>query len=115
MMIGSAIGLLCIVTLFIKGDGTPAPFDAPKKFVASGPYRFVRNPMYLGGLTIFIGLGFYKNSISILLFSVLWILSANLFIIYFEEPTLRKRFGIIYDHYCNTVKRWVPNFKHVTR
>lgn len=105
MMIRGVIALLCIVTFFIKGEGTPAPFDAPKKFVASGPYKIVRNPMYLGGLTILIGFGFYENSISNLLFSILWILSANIFIINYEEPTLRKRFGITYDNYCKTVKR----------
>lgn len=107
---GSVIGLICIVTLFITGNGTPAPFDAPKKFVSSGPYKFIRNPMYLGGLIILIGFGFYENSISIVLFSILWILSANIFIIYFEEPSLRKRFGSTYDNYCKTVMRWTPNF-----
>jgi len=111
MMIGGVIGLLCIVTFIIKGKGTPAPFDAPKKFVSSGPYKIVRNPMYLGGITILIGFGFYENSISILLFSLLWILFANIFIICFEEPTLRKRFGTTYEYYCKTVKRWTPNFK----
>lgn len=111
VIIGSAIGLLSIMTFIIKGKGTPAPFDAPKKFVSTGPYKFVRNPMYLGGIILIIGFGFYENSISILLFSLLWILFANIFIICFEEPTLRKRFGTTYDHYCKTVKRWIPNFK----
>jgi protein-S-isoprenylcysteine O-methyltransferase Ste14 len=111
MMIGGVMALLCVVTFIIKGEGTPAPFDAPEKFVSSGPYKFVRNPMYVGGFTTLIGFGFYENSISILLFSIIWILFANIFIIYFEEPTLRKRFGITYDHYCRNVKRWIPNFK----
>ncbi len=55
MVIGGAIGLICIVTFIVKGSGTPAPFDAPKNFVAWGPYKYVRNPMYIGGLILLIG------------------------------------------------------------
>jgi len=108
MVMGGAIGLICVLTFIVKGSGTPAPFDAPKNFVASGPYKYVRNPMYIGGLILLTGFGFYMSSISILIFSLIWILVANIFVIRFEEPTLRKRFGIMYGKYCKLVNRWMP-------
>ncbi len=111
MTIGGIIGLMCVLTFIIRGKGTPAPFDAPKEFVSSGLYKFVRNPMYIGGVTILIGFGFCENSISILIFSVIWILLSNVFIIYFEEPTLKKRFGMSYELYFKNVNRWIPKFK----
>ena len=55
----------------VRGRGTPAVFDAPREFVVVGPYKYVRNPMYIGALTLLIGFGLYQHSISILVFSLL--------------------------------------------
>ena len=49
---GGIIGLACVATFVTRGQGTPAPFDPPRKFVAAGPYKFVRNPMYIGGFIV---------------------------------------------------------------
>src|SRR5436305_14812105 len=68
--LGGLLALSCIAVFTIRGRGTPAPFDAPRVFVASGPYRFVRNPMYLGAAGVIAGSGFYLRSPAILLLAL---------------------------------------------
>ncbi len=68
--------------------GTPAPFDAPEQFVAIGPYKYVRNPMYIGGFVVLVGLGIYERSPSMLIFCVAWLMLAHLLVILYEEPNL---------------------------
>jgi protein-S-isoprenylcysteine O-methyltransferase Ste14 len=108
MVMGGVLGLACVGTFIVRGKGTPAPFDAPREFVAIGPYRYVRNPMYVGGLLLLVGLGLYEHSISILLMALLLLLVVHLMVVIYEEPTLRKSFGASYDEYCRTTERWVP-------
>lgn len=105
---GAALGLYCIATFVTAGAGTPAPFDAPRRFVAVGPYRYVRNPMYLGGVGILAGSGLVLRSPSILAFTAVWWLLAHVFVLAYEEPTLRARFGATYDDYRSRVSRWIP-------
>ncbi len=106
---GAVLGLSCATEFIARGDGTPAPFDAPRKFVAVGPYRFVRNPMYVGGLMLLAGFGLYLNSVAILLLSLALLAVVHLFVLFYEEPTLRKNFGATYDEYCRNVSRWIPH------
>jgi protein-S-isoprenylcysteine O-methyltransferase Ste14 len=108
MMVGGTLALACVATFVIRGEGTPAPFDPPRKFVAVGPYRLVRNPMYVGGFTVLLGFGLYEGSPAILLFALPWLLGAHLFVILYEEPHLRAIFGAPYDAYCRSVHRWLP-------
>lgn len=105
---GGLVALACIALFVSRGRGTPAPFDAPTEFVASGPYRYVRNPMYVGGLLVLAGFGLYLRSPSVLLMSLLVALIIHLFVVYYEEPTLRAKFGASYEKYCERVKRWIP-------
>ena len=111
MVAGGTLGLACVATFVTRGEGTPAPFDPPRKFVAAGPYRFVRNPMYIGGFIVLFGFGFYEQSPAILLFALAWLLSAHLFVTLYEEPHLRATFGTPYDAYCRSVRRWFPRFR----
>ena len=108
MAAGGTLAFACVATFVIRGEGTPAPFDPPRKFVASGPYRFVRNPMYVGGFSVFLGFGLYEQSPTILLFTLPWLLSAHLFVILYEEPHLRATFSTTYEAYCRSVRRWLP-------
>ncbi len=108
LVAGGILALACITTFFIRGEGTPAPFDPPRKFVAVGPYKFVRNPMYIGGFTLLLGFGLYEQSAAILVFAVPWLVLAHLFVIFYEEPRLRATFGPPYDAYCRSVRRWLP-------
>ena len=108
MAAGGTLAFACVATFVIRGEGTPAPFDPPRKFVAAGPYRFVRNPMYVGGFSVLLGFGLYKQSPTILLFTLPWLLSAHLFVILYEEPHLCATFGTPYEAYCHSVRRWLP-------
>jgi protein-S-isoprenylcysteine O-methyltransferase Ste14 len=105
---GGTLALACITTFVTRGEGTPAPFDPPRKFVAAGPYKFVRNPMYIGGCIVLFGFGLYEHSPAILFFALPWLLFAHLFVILYEEPHLRATFGAPYDVYCGSVRRWIP-------
>ncbi len=105
---GAALALACITTFVARGGGTPAPFDPPRNFVAAGPYKIVRNPMYIGGYIVLLGYGLYEHSLAILIFALPWLLLAHLFVILYEEPHLRVAFGAPYDAYCRSVRRWLP-------
>jgi protein-S-isoprenylcysteine O-methyltransferase Ste14 len=108
MAAGGIMAFACIATFVVRGEGTPAPMDPPRKFVAAGPYKFVRNPMYIGGFLVLLGFGLYEQSAAILLFTLPWLLCAHLFVILYEEPHLRATFGTPYDDYCRSVHRWLP-------
>jgi len=105
---GGILVLWCLITFVLRGKGTPAPFDPPRAFVVAGPYRYVRNPMYIGGWITLAGFGLYERSISILLFSFPWLVLIHLFVLFVEEPGLEKRFGEEYHDYTISVNRWIP-------
>lgn len=109
---GALLALACVASFVIQGRGTPAPFDAPREFVALGPYRYVRNPMYLGGLGAMLGFGLYLRSFAILLLGAGFFLAAFIFVMVYEEPHLRSVFGATYKEYCRSVSRWIPRVPH---
>lgn len=105
---GAALALWCVLTFAFVGRGTPAPFDPPRRLVVRGPYRVVRNPMYVGaGLALAAAALFYQ-SWSLLGFAGLFLLVTHLFVLWYEEPTLRRAFGEEYAAYCRRVSRWWP-------
>jgi protein-S-isoprenylcysteine O-methyltransferase Ste14 len=110
-VLGSAIALWCIITFAITGKGTPAPFDAPRKLVVRGPYRYVRNPMYIGAGFALIGAGSFYESLVLLGYAAFLFIASHLFVVWYEEPTLRRTFGPEYETYCRQVRRWWPKFK----
>jgi protein-S-isoprenylcysteine O-methyltransferase Ste14 len=108
MVLGAILVLACAAVFISRGRGTPAIFDAPRAFVAVGPYKYVRNPMYIGGLTLLLGFGLYERSISILFMTVLLFPLFHLFVLFYEEPTLTRKFGSSYQEYLRAVRRWIP-------
>ncbi|MGC1291907.1 MAG: isoprenylcysteine carboxylmethyltransferase family protein [Candidatus Acidiferrales bacterium] len=108
MFAGAVLALLCIATFVVRGRGTPAPFDPPRQFVAIGPYRYVRNPMYFGGFTLLLGLAFYLRSVSIVLMVTVLLPAIHLLVVLYEEPVLRRKFDGPYENYLATVARWLP-------
>ena len=106
--IGTAIALWCVVTFVFIGKGTPAPFDPPRKLVIRGPYRFVRNPMYIGAAMTLAGAALFYESLSIFIYSGVFFLITHLFVVLYEEPTLRRTFGDEYEAYFGRVSHWLP-------
>ena len=97
------------VTLFTEyGNGTPAPFDPPKKFVVRGLYRYVRNPMMIGVMSILFGESILFNSLFLLYWAIFFIVANLIYIPLIEEPELKIRFGMVYEDYLSNTPRWIP-------
>jgi protein-S-isoprenylcysteine O-methyltransferase Ste14 len=105
---GVAIALWCVLTFAFLGKGTPAPFDPPRRLVTQGPYRFVRNPIYIGAGVALAGTALLYESLPLLGYTALFLLGAHLFVVLYEEPTLRRTFGQQYEVYRRRVRRWWP-------
>lgn len=103
---GALLAGTCILTFVTRGRGTPAPFDPPREFVATGPYRYVRNPMYVGGAAVLVGAGLIVSSPSILLLAIAFLLTMHLFVVLHEESALADAFGASYETYKSRVDRW---------
>ena len=112
-VLGFAVALRCIWDFGWTGRGTPAVFAPPQRLVAVGFYRYVRNPMYVGFAAGWIGLwivfGRY-NPVAIAAVAAV-ALGVDLFVIFYEEPTLRGKFGADYEEYCRNVHRWWPRVR----
>ena len=107
---GAALALTCILTFVFVGRGTPAPFDPPRQLVVRGPYRLVRNPMYLGaGLALAAAAAFYQ-SLPLLGYAGSFLLVSHLFVVLYEEPALRRAFEEDYEAYCRRAGRWCPRW-----
>lgn len=109
--LGGLLIFVCVATFVVRGRGTPLVLDAPRQFVASGPYQVVRNPLYIGSTTFFLGMGLYLRLVSVLLLALGWAIFVHLFVVYFEEPELNRKFGATYEAYCAAVPRWMPRVR----
>ena len=103
---GAVLALWCIVTLIVIGRGTPAPFDPPRRLVVVGPYRMVRNPMYVGAGLALAGAALFYESWALLGYCAAFAFVMYLFVVTHEEPALRATFGAPYMDYCRRVRRW---------
>jgi protein-S-isoprenylcysteine O-methyltransferase Ste14 len=92
MIVGCLLVLSCVGWFVVVGRGTPAPFDPPRSFVPGGPYRWVRNPMYLGALLVLVGFGLWHAAVSMVLLALPALALAHLFVVLYEEPALRRRY-----------------------
>ncbi len=108
-----AVALRCVWDFGWTGQGTPAPIAPPKNLVVVGFYRYVRNPMYVGFAAGWIGLWIvfgHPNPVAIASLAAV-ALGIHLFVVFYEEPTLRKKFGADYIEYCQNVRRWWPRLR----
>jgi len=108
MALGAGLLAACVWEFAASGRGTLSPVDPPRELVVRGLYRYVRNPMYLSVTTIVLGELLLTGSRGLLIFWAIWFLAVNLFVIGYEEPTLRRRFGASYERYTREVGRWLP-------
>jgi protein-S-isoprenylcysteine O-methyltransferase Ste14 len=107
---GAIILLWSFWNFLIEGRGTPAPIEPPKDLVATGFYRYVRNPMYAGVLLILIGHFLWFGFWYLLAYTALAFTATHLFVTLYEEPTLKRKFGAAYEAYLKRVPRWIPRF-----
>jgi protein-S-isoprenylcysteine O-methyltransferase Ste14 len=105
---GAALAIACIFTFVFFGRGTPAPFDPPRRLVVRGPYRVVRNPMYIGAGLALSGAALFYESIPLLGYAGVFLLVTHAFVMVYEEPALRRAFDGDYEAYCRRVGRWWP-------
>jgi protein-S-isoprenylcysteine O-methyltransferase Ste14 len=110
-LIGSLTVLWCFWDFTFKGRGTPDPTDPPKELVVTGPYRYVRNPIYVGAVFIFLGHFLWFGYWALLIYPALAFIGVHFFVVLYEEPTLKRRFGDSYEKYLKSVPRWVPKFR----
>lgn len=109
--LGALVYIRCAWDFTFTGKGTPAPWDPPQRFVSRSLYRIVRNPMYVGLVLILLGEAMAFHSLTLLVYAALLGTGFHLRVVWYEEPTLRKKFGTAYDHYCRVVPRWIPKFR----
>jgi protein-S-isoprenylcysteine O-methyltransferase Ste14 len=116
LIIGSLGGFLqlwCIVIFQQRGKGTPSPFFPTSKLITTGPYRYVRNPMNIGELIVFLSLsGLFGSWLLLAYAAVAWIVF-HAFILIVEEPRHFQEFGIDYEQYVRSVNRWLPVFRRM--
>jgi len=110
MTAGAALYLSCLWNFTFTGRGTPAVWDPPVVFVSKGPYRFVRNPMYLAIVSILVGEALFFQSALLGWMAAGFAAGFHLFVVIYEERALKRRFGVSYERYCSEVSRWLPRW-----
>ena len=112
-VLGAYVALRCAFAFAWTGGGTPAPIDPPKVLVVSGMYRYVRNPMYFGMGMLLAGefLLWAGNWRGALTYLAAFSAAVTLFTIFYEEPTLRRRFPQDYAEYFHNVPRFFPRLR----
>ena len=105
---GAAVLLESFARFALQGVGTPAPVFPTRRLVAKGFYRYVRNPMYVAVVSIVFGQALLLGNLRLLEYGAVAWLVTHVFVMFYEEPTLRRSFGAEYEAYCAHVRRWLP-------
>jgi protein-S-isoprenylcysteine O-methyltransferase Ste14 len=106
--VGVLLYLACVWVFATQGGGTPGLWDSPRRIVMTGPYRWVRNPIYLAALLIVAGQAWLFFSAEVLTYAAALAVAFHLFVTCYEERRLGARFGEPYEAYRRTVRRWLP-------
>ena len=108
MVIAVSLGLFAVVLGAFARSGTSIDHRRPTtSIIASGPFRYSRNPVYVSMTLLLIGLGLAIDSVWIVAMAVPAALVTHRFVILKEEAFLAKKFGQDYERYRQTVRRWV--------
>ena len=110
-ILGGITVLLDAFIRFARADGTPAPVAPTAHLVVVGPYRYVRNPMYLAVLAIIVGQALLFGSWGALIYAGVVLLAVTLFVRSYEEPTLELEYGEEYREYRRNVRGWIPRVR----
>ena len=111
MAAGVSVLLDSFARFALQGLGTPAPIFPTRHLVVSGLFRHVRNPMYVAVVALILGQGLFFGNIRVLEYGVAIWVGFFLFVLLYEEPTLRKSFGPEYEEFCANVPRWIPHLR----
>jgi protein-S-isoprenylcysteine O-methyltransferase Ste14 len=108
-------GLVVVADSFarfaLEGIGTPAPPFPTRHLVVTGFYRRARNPMYVAVVAIILGQALLFASLGLLVYGAVTWLCTHVFVVGYEEPTLRNQFGREYEIYRANVPRWLPRIR----
>ena len=108
ILVGVMLYIWCAWYFTFVGKGTPAPFDPPKELVIKGPYQYVRNPIYVFVALTLIGQAIFFGAPILVLYAVIAVTFLHLWVVVYEERSLKQRFGEPYQRYCARVSRWIP-------
>jgi protein-S-isoprenylcysteine O-methyltransferase Ste14 len=111
--LGTPALLDSFVRFALQGLGTPAPILPTEHLVVTGLYRYVRNPMYVGVVAVIVGQSLLLGDAQLLSYGALVWLAFYIFVLGYEEPTLRRTFGDEYERFCTNVPRWIPRLRPV--
>ena len=111
IVLGAAIFFRCAWEFAVRGLGTPAPIAPTKFLVTTALHRYVRNPMYIGVLGVLLGEAALFRAVVLLKYAAFFFAAVYLFVIFYEEPTLRRQFGESYQEYRRSVPRWIPKLR----
>lgn len=111
ILFGAGLQIGCLVLFHRIGRGTPSPVRPPRKLVTHGPYRFVRSPINIGEVLVFLGLAGWFGSVALLGYAIFAWLSFHAFIVLWEEPRLERAFGDEFLQYQASVPRWMPRWQ----
>jgi protein-S-isoprenylcysteine O-methyltransferase Ste14 len=107
ILFGIGVHLYSAWHFAVTGLGTPAPIDPPKTLVVCGPYRLTRNPLYVGVVSVLFGEALMVRSLTLTEYAAAVFLAFYAFVLVYEEPVLRDKFGAAYAEYCAKVPRWI--------
>ncbi len=99
-----------VARFVLEGRGTPAPIAPTQRLVVGGAFRWSRNPGYISVIAMLLGQGLFFGSAAVVLYALGVAVAFHLFVVWYEEPTLRRMFGDDYRAYCERVPRWLPRW-----
>lgn len=98
--------LYCVREFYVAGRGTLAPWSPPRYLVTTGPYRYSRNPMYIGVGTIVFGWSIFFHSWQLAIYATCVVIAFHLRVLFYEEPWAKRNFADQWQQYRARVARW---------
>lgn len=113
IVVGAVVNVLSFVRFPAEGGGTPFPTNPPssRRVIVGGPYRYVRNPIYVAFVPVLVGLALVLARPVLLIYGAVLMAALVAFVHWYEEPTMVKRFGAQYEEYRKRVPGWVPRIR----
>jgi protein-S-isoprenylcysteine O-methyltransferase Ste14 len=101
----------CFFRFAWRGLGTSAPIAPTRRLIVTGLYRHVRNPMYVAVFVLIAGQALLFGSMPLLVYAAAVWAAFHLFVLFYEEPTLRRQFPDDYERFLDAVPRWLPRLR----